>query len=359
MLVLNQTPTRRDLFVSLGAWIETPSEPSFDGIRRIVCSLASDCFAMLEVLGRSGARAFASRIAPAALRRWAFGHHEPGAAAGSDPGGLARQRWRTAQIALLGALRDCDAVFAPSRFVAQRHQDQGLARDVIVIANGLDLERSAAAAPRPHWGSARWSSAADGVRGPLKIGFFGNNHPSKGLALLQEAVGSLPASSVELQIHGPEKIVESGVPWSWRGSYRQGEVLERMAAVDVVAIPSLWDENQPMVALEARAAGKPLLVSALGGLPELVSDGEDGWIVAAGDPEAWGEAIAVLAADRRRVQEAAQRVAAPASAEAMAIAYLRAYAGALGKETFGPALTAALPVDDNVDPQRAPRQTKS
>jgi glycosyltransferase involved in cell wall biosynthesis len=308
-----------------------------------------------DQLGRSGARALASRIAPAAVRRWAFGQHEPSASAGADPGRLGRQRWRTAQIALLGALRDCDVVFAPSHFVARRHQEQGLSREVVVIGNGLEGEVPSTAAPQPRWASARWASARDGVRGPLRIGFFGNNHPSKGLAVLQKALRSLPASSVLLEIHGPEKVAESGVPWSWHGAYDHDQVLGLMAAVDLVAIPSLWDENQPMVALEAHAAGKPLLVSDVGGLPELVSDGEDGWIVAAGDPEAWGEAIALLAADRQGVRNAAHRVASPASAETMAFAYLRAYGRALGKETLGPALTAALPVEDNVDSRLARR----
>ncbi len=110
-----------------------------------------------------------------------------------------------------------------------------------------------------------------------------------------------------------------------------------------------------MVALEARAAGKPLLVSSLGGLPELVEDRRDGWIIPAGDPEAWGECIALLAADRRRVTDAAAHSLPPGSAESMAGAYLQAYSSILGKETVRPALTTAHPVEENVSSRRESR----
>jgi glycosyltransferase involved in cell wall biosynthesis len=56
--------------------------------------------------------------------------------------------------------------------------------------------------------------------------------------------------------------------------WRPREELERlMAAARYVAIPSVWHENAPIVALEALAAARPLLVSEMGGLPELVANG--------------------------------------------------------------------------------------
>jgi len=306
---------------------------------------------VLDQLSRGGARALAGRLAPAALRRWALGAGEPDTATPTDePGRLPRQRWRTARFALLRALHDCDLVFSPSRFLAKRYQQAGLEREITVIPNGLDLEQPAERTTHDRWSAPRWASEQSGMPRPLRIGFFGNDHPSKGLSVLQEAILSLPAGSVELEIHGPPASVPgNGSPWLWRGSYKRSEVLERMSAVDVVAIPSTWDENQPMVALEARAAGKPLLVSSLGGLPELVDDHRDGWVLPAGKPEAWGQLIAILAADRRKVAEAAQLASPPDTAETMARAYLQTYSTTLGKETLGTPLTAHRSVEDNVN----------
>jgi glycosyltransferase involved in cell wall biosynthesis len=47
-------------------------------------------------------------------------------------------------------------------------------------------------------------------------------------------------------------------------------------------VPSEWYENAPLTVLEACALGKPVIASAIGGLPELVSAGETGWTFAAG-----------------------------------------------------------------------------
>ena len=51
-----------------------------------------------------------------------------------------------------------------------------------------------------------------------------------------------------------------------------------------VALPSLWNENAPLAALEAMARGRPLIVSSVGGLPELADRGR-GWIARPGDSQ--------------------------------------------------------------------------
>ena len=53
-----------------------------------------------------------------------------------------------------------------------------------------------------------------------------------------------------------------------------------------------------LAALEAMAAGVPVVASDAGPLPEVVSDGESGLVVAAGDDQAWAQAILALASDR-------------------------------------------------------------
>lgn len=71
-------------------------------------------------------------------------------------------------------------------------------------------------------------------------------------------------------------------------------------ACDLVLFPSLpsFGEGFGLAALEAMAAGVPVLASDAGPSPEVVSDGESGLVVAAGDDQAWAEAIFALASDR-------------------------------------------------------------
>ena len=85
------------------------------------------------------------------------------------------------------------------------------------------------------------------------------------------------------------------------GAADRSEIPVYMAAADIVAVPSVrfggYVDGLPNVALEAMAAGKPLVASRVGGLPELVRDGENGVLVAEKDSRALADAIVVLAGD--------------------------------------------------------------
>jgi glycosyltransferase involved in cell wall biosynthesis len=67
----------------------------------------------------------------------------------------------------------------------------------------------------------------------------------------------------------------------------------------VVVVPSLG-EGFGMVALEAMERSRPVIASAVGGLPEIVADGDTGLVVPSGDAEALAEAIVALAGDPER-----------------------------------------------------------
>ena len=72
------------------------------------------------------------------------------------------------------------------------------------------------------------------------------------------------------------------------------EVNAYLSAADIVAVPSVhadgFVDGQPNVALEAMAAGKPLVVTRVGGLPDLVRPARTGWIVEERDPDALARA---------------------------------------------------------------------
>jgi glycosyltransferase involved in cell wall biosynthesis len=74
-----------------------------------------------------------------------------------------------------------------------------------------------------------------------------------------------------------------------------------MSRASVVAVPSLG-EGFGMVALEAMERGRAVVASSVGGLPEIVSDGETGLLVPAGDAEALAEAVVAVAGDTERAR---------------------------------------------------------
>jgi glycosyltransferase involved in cell wall biosynthesis len=76
----------------------------------------------------------------------------------------------------------------------------------------------------------------------------------------------------------------------------QEEVAPFYAAFDAMVLPSI-NEGTPVSAIEALAAGRPVVATRVGGVPDVVREGEDGFLVEAGDVDALADRLARLAAD--------------------------------------------------------------
>lgn len=82
------------------------------------------------------------------------------------------------------------------------------------------------------------------------------------------------------------------------GGWLSGQALiTAFCAADMVTVPSVFLEGLPMVALEAMAARKPVVASPFGGLPEVVFDGETGYIVDPFDTAALADRLARVLSD--------------------------------------------------------------
>jgi glycosyltransferase involved in cell wall biosynthesis len=91
---------------------------------------------------------------------------------------------------------------------------------------------------------------------------------------------------------------------SFAGMAARDDVRGYLSAADIVAVPSVhvdgFVDGQPTVALEAMAAARPLVVTRVGGLPDLVRREENGLVVEEQDPGALAAAIVDLARDPAR-----------------------------------------------------------
>jgi glycosyltransferase involved in cell wall biosynthesis len=91
----------------------------------------------------------------------------------------------------------------------------------------------------------------------------------------------------------------------------RNDVPQIMAALDVLAVPT-HDEGFGRVVVEGMAAGRAVVASRVGGIPEIIEHGRTGWLVPAGDDQALAEAVLGLLGDPRRksaLGEVAQQTA--------------------------------------------------
>jgi len=111
----------------------------------------------------------------------------------------------------------------------------------------------------------------------------------------------------------------------WRGKRAQGDVIAAMRSADLFVLPSkIADDGDrdglPNVLMEAASQKLPILTTDLSAIPEFITDGVHGTLVAPGDPRALADAITALAADPARrgvmAEAAYQRLTASFGIEA-------------------------------------------
>lgn len=221
-----------------------------------------------------------------------------------------------------------DARVAPSRFVAARLEALGIP-PIEVVPNGH--EPIEAGGPEPD------------ARGRVRFGFLGAAIPSKGVHVLAEAFRRLDHGRAALRLHGAfvpyhgdttyesriRALLGAQADEAIRGPFAPDRLPEVLAGIDVVVVPSIWEENAPLVVEEAFLARRPLLVSDHGGLAERVRQGIDGLRVTPNDPAALAAAMEAMldSSLRERLGRTPPPVPSPAEhARAMVEVYERARA---------------------------------
>lgn len=177
----------------------------------------------------------------------------------------------------------------------------------------------------------------------LRIVHLGRLDPAKGTLLLAKAVSQVPELEVALDIYGIAQSAQGGALAAALqaiadidprirlfGAIPHEQVVATLAAYDLVAIPSQVVETGPLVALEASAAGVPVMASNLGNLRSLVDDGVSGRLVGEyGSAAAWTAAIRQCVADREIAARWREIVAPPRTMTDVAIEMHALYADVL------------------------------
>ncbi|MPZ61672.1 MAG: glycosyltransferase [Propionibacteriales bacterium] len=165
-----------------------------------------------------------------------------------------------------------------------------------VIPNGVDLATWTVSGAERARARSEW-----GGHGPLVV-FTGRLEYEKGVQTLLAAMPRLRRrhpgirllvagrGSHEAALRAEARRLRLGRSIRFAGWLDDTELPPLVAAADVVAVPSLY-EPFGLVALEAAAAGTPVVASQRGGLAEIIKDHETGLLVDAGSPADWADAI--------------------------------------------------------------------
>lgn len=145
--------------------------------------------------------------------------------------------------------------------------------------------------------------------GPLRLVFVGNLIPAKGLDVLLGALCELPRNDFHLNVIGSDHAApefaahlrrmaqERRLPVTFCGLLDEGALAASLRNAHVLALPSYY-EGFGIAYLEGMAHGLPALGTRAGAVPDLVSSGENGYLIEPGDSRSLSGHLAELARDR-------------------------------------------------------------
>ncbi|MDP2604871.1 MAG: glycosyltransferase family 4 protein [Deltaproteobacteria bacterium] len=209
--------------------------------------------------------------------------------------------------------RRVDGVVAISRVILELLVDAGVeAGRIRLIHSGIDPERF-----------VRCAAAEAVTEGEAVVGIVAALELRKGHRYLLEAAARLKGRGHRIRYliagDGParreldERVKALSLVDEVRFCGFVSDAPAFLSQIDIFVLPSLY-EGLGVAVLEAMAAGKPVIASRVGGLPELVADGETGLLVAPKNVEGLVAAIARLADDKSLAREMGRKGAARARA---------------------------------------------
>jgi len=175
---------------------------------------------------------------------------------------------------------------------------------------------------------------------PVRIGYLGRYEDVKGVRDLARAARLVPRDvDFRLEFRGPavtrrelalrhelQAICAGDARVVFAAPVPVEEVPEVLSSWDVLCCPARCAEGGPTVAIEAHAAGTPVIGTRIGGLAELVSDGVNGQLVSPGDVRALADLLRSVAEDPSRIDRWRRALPNARTMDEVAADYLKLYA---------------------------------
>ena len=187
----------------------------------------------------------------------------------------------------------CRTILAPSASVERTfHQNGYDGVDIEILPLGIHLPAQ--------------SGLTAAFPSQVHLAFLGTLLPTKGVHVLVKAFKGTPSNALRLRIYGRDdadpaytrrlkRLARGDARISFEGPFAPDAREAVLKDCDVVVVPSLVPESFSLVAREALAAGKPVIASDVGALPEVVKSHVNGYLVPPGDVGALSDVIREIA----------------------------------------------------------------
>jgi len=169
-----------------------------------------------------------------------------------------------------------DVRIAPSEHLQKKAESVGMPK-VQVIRHGLDAD---------WFGPPKASKPRAGL---VSIGTVAHH---KGTDRVVESWRRVfPNGQIKLELFGPVLDPDAALGHPVGRILNRAEVRQALTCSKALLLGSRWPENAPLIILEARASGCPVIAPDLGGISELIDDGIDGFLFDPDDPEGMDHAL--------------------------------------------------------------------
>jgi glycosyltransferase involved in cell wall biosynthesis len=238
-----------------------------------------------------------------------------------------------------------DRFIAPSQFLASRYVEWGLPAAKVAVLENIMASRTGQAAPPV---DVPLLLATQRGRPRLRVGFFGQMSPLKGIKVLTDTAkvlherrvrgisfdifGDYTGQPAEFQDAVVSALSDSGANVAYHGPYENEDVDRLMRTVDLVLVPSIWWENSPVVIREALSNRRPVICSNIGGMAEKVRAGLDGLHFSVGDAPGLATLLEDMLASPETLEKLQATIQTPLSAEAGLQQHIQAYMQVLAEE---------------------------
>lgn len=148
------------------------------------------------------------------------------------------------------------------------------------------------------------------LHNPIVIGCIGGIAYYKGTHILIQAIRKIKKNNFTVKIFGKyeaaylKKILRGyeDLPIKFFGEYRPKDLPDILGQIDVMVLPSICNDTAPQTIFETYSAGIPIIASDIGGFPDFVKNGKNGYLFKVGDSQDLAEKIDLILGDSGKIR---------------------------------------------------------